>query len=456
MSSLAPIPSVPAALEAEIGLLSVLLVACDETYHEVKPLLGRGDFMLIKHQFVWDAITALVDNGTPVDVVTIGSHLKSRGLLDAVGGYPFLTSLVNDFVTSVWVVDYAKMISVAAGRRRLMALSDRLKSLAGDETKDFSALLSTAEAEFESLRMDNNRAPLISVGQAADDDYNRVMDILDGKIQAALPSSLALVNFWIDGYRRGEVICYAARPGVGKTTMLQTEALHLAEQGKVVVYAGLEQAPMELTRGLIAIKSGLPYSAITNARFSGKAELDIYSEAQAEVRKLPIWFADPDEALTPANLAAKVKTAIRRYNADVVIVDYIGLMEDDTKSDSRTQELASISRKIKRMARKTGLPFIVASQLNRGSEATADREPTLTNLAESDGLGRDADVVMFLWRESGVDIPETGEGVVLTRISVGKNRNGMTGKGTICLLVPSKKFTDYTDRLPPATKGRKS
>lgn len=430
--------SSPSSIEAEQAVLGAIMVD-GSIYSECAALVTQADFFLMKHQQIWRACIDLNAAGTPLDILTVSGWLGRNRVLEAVGGLGYLTSLLN--VVSINNAPfYAQLVQRAALRRRMMVLSDELKALARDETIDTEEILATAVGKIADLKISTERAPLVSAMDAADDEYERVEGIMNGQVVPFVPTSLAWLRYWMGGYQAGEMYGVAARPGFGKTTLLQTEMLYQAKLGHVVVFACLEQDPAEIMRGLICMEAGLPYDEVTRASELTALQFQRYTQAHARLRELPIWFAD-QERLTPATLTGKVKTAIMRYRAEIVYVDYIGLMEDDGKSESRTQELASMSRKLKRLAKTCHIPVVVAAQLNRGSEGMADRKPTLINIQGSDGLGFDSSVVLVLWRSSDVDLP-TGEGAIITGIACIKNRHGRQGEGSINLHVPSKQFKD--------------
>lgn len=431
----------PNSIEAEKALLGSVLIN-EAILTECMALVTQADFFLLKHQQAWRGIVELRRAGTPIDALTVGDWLNRHHVLEAIGGIGYLTGLMGDVVNPDNAPFYATLVQRAALRRRMLALSDELKTLARDESIDTESVLATVIGKVSELKINTERPLLTSAMDAADVEYARVESVMNGERTPFVPTSLGWLRYWMGGYQAGEMYAVAARPGVGKTTLLQTEALYQAKLGHTVVFACIEQDPPEIMRGLICMEAGLAYDRVTKANDLTADEFKRFDAAHARLRGLPFWFAD-QERLTPLTLTASVKTAIARYGAEIVYVDYIGLMEDDSKNESRTQELASMSRKLKRLAKTSHIPVVVAAQLNRGSESVADRKPTLINIQGSDGLGFDSSVVMVLWRSNDVELPK-GDGVIETGLAVIKNRHGRQGEGLIHLHVPSKQFKDIS------------
>ncbi len=432
----------PASVEAEMALLGACLVDLMATI-DCLTIVKQDDFFLLKHQMVWRAIIDLHHKAAPVDVLTVSDWLTRNHALDAVGGAPYLMSLINNAYSLSDAPFYAAIVQRASVRRRLMKASDEIKALAKDEAgHDIETVLALAQSKISDLQLPNERQGLVSISEAADIEFKRLEAILSGQMPSSVSTSMQVVKGLIKGYRRGEFIVVAARMGIGKTTFMQTEALYQASKGFNVVYACLEQDPAEITRGLICIWGSLPYDVVTEGVNMTPKQIEAYTKAYGEICQLPFWYAD-QERLTPSTLRAKVKTAIARHNADIVYVDYIGLMDSDGKEANRAQELSKISKELKSLARTSGVPIVAAAQLNR--DAAAGR-PTLKDLKDSDGPAADGDIVIALWRDNDDAAPRVG--VIPTNIDILKQRNGAIGWGKIGLRVPQKHFGDIENSTP--------
>lgn len=432
------IAQAPASIEAEMALLGTCLVD-SQSIAECAEIVGQGDFFLLKHQMIWRAVIDLHRVSAMVDVLTVTDWLTRNNAIEAIGGVSYLTALMNNLYSYDAAPFYAAIIRRASLRRSLMKVSDEIKALAMDESgTDIETVLSQAQSKIADLQLTGGRQALVSIKDAADTEFKRLEAILAGETPPSVPTSMKTVKGLIKGYRRGEFVVVSARMGVGKTTYMQTEALYQANNGFNVVYACLEQDPAEITRGLICIWGGLPYDVVTEGVGMTAQQIDAYTKAYGEICQLPFWFAD-QERLTPSTLRAKVKTAIARYKADIVYVDYIGLMDSDGggKEQNRAQELSKITRELKQLARISGIPIVAAAQLNR--DAAAGR-PTLKDIKDSDGAAADGDVVIALWRD--VDTPTPRVGMIETNIDVLKQRNGALGWGKIGMRVPQKHFGD--------------
>lgn len=435
--------TVPQVIEFEQALIGACLIEPECIADATTAGLKAGDFYLLKHTTLWDVLMQLQAVNAPTDVVTVCNVLKQAGQLEGVGGVLYITELMNSGYSTHNIPYYAEMIRRAAARRQLMRAADEIKALAANtSTADTETIIAQAQAKIAALGMIDGKQPLVSINDAANAEFKRLEDILEGKVSPSIPSSLITLKKLIKGYRRGELVVIAARMGVGKTTMMQTEAHYQARHGYKVVYACLEQAPAEITRGLICIEAGLPYDVVTEVKGMTEAQLAAYYAAQGVVSELPLWFADQDR-LTLSLLEAKVKRAIAQHNADIVYVDYLGLMdaEGGRKNDNRALELSRITGGLKQLARSSGIPIVLAAQLNR--DAAAGR-PTLKDIKDSDGAAADGDVVIALWRDVDVTTPKVG--LIETNVDVLKQRNGAIGYGKIGLRVPQKHFVDIENR----------
>lgn len=430
----------PASPEAEAALLGCLLIVPDILL-TISRYVRSEDFFLLKHRYVWDAMSRLHAGRSPIDVLTLAREMAAHKELDLVGGMGFFTELMNNIPSSMNAEYYAGIVEKTALRRRLMQASDMLKAYARDETLPIDEVRSKGLNALMGALMVRESQALTHISEAAEKDFIRLSDIIDGLSKPYIATKFAGIGALIGGYMAERVYIIGARPRVGKTTYCQSEALQMAQAGERVVYACMEQSPEEITRGLIAMMSGLSYKKLTEGTIT-EAEWRTYLQYRAEVSALPFWFAGKGK-LSPATLKQAVQLAVYQHDATIVFVDYIGLMKGDEKKPDRVSELESISVALHEMAVELKLPFIVAAQLNRGAEYGG--RPTLRDLKGSGSIEQDGDVVILLYRDDESD-SSIQQGTVITHWVIDKNRYGAEGEGVIGLLVPSKIFIDVTMR----------
>lgn len=445
----------PHSLEAEQGLLGAILADGPRVLDRIEGLAGPEDFYRADHRAIFSAAKALHDSGRPVDLLTVADALDARGESERTGGIAYLGDLGNGGFVASNARAYAKTIRERATLRGLQQTAADIMSAcalpAGRSPADIAA---EAEARMQALvdHTDTEPSRLQDVFCDVLADVQRRME-LGGRL-AGLSTGFGGLDGVTGGLEPGQLVIVAARPSVGKTVLGCNIAASVAASGVPLAFFTLEMTRREIAARILAARSGVTVAAMR----AGTSERDDWDRMSASVGASMAWpmFIDDTPAVTVAYVRAKARRIQRTHGLGLVVVDYLGLMRGI--GDSRTQEVGSISRGLKALAKELKVPVIALAQLNRASEGRPDKKPTLADLRDSGEIEQDADIVAMLHRESMHREAPEWEG--LAQLLIRKNRNGPTGECLLALDGPRMRFTDYhgpaptsSDRPKPTRRG---
>lgn len=415
--------SIPANPEAEEAVLGSLLIDPDAVI-KVATFLAADDFYRDKNAWIYQAILDLHERREPADFVTLVDELERRNQLQEVGGAAYITALINNVPSAVYVEHYARIVERTATLRRLIAAAGQIAALAYEEAQDVEEVVDRAEQIIFNVSERRIRRDLSPVRQVMHDVVDRI-DFLhrhQGEI-LGVPSGFVKLDKLLGGFQKSDLIILAARPSVGKTSLALNFALNAARKyRKVVAFFSLEMSAEQLVQRLLAMETGIDQQRLRRGEIADH-EWDMLMAAAGELSNTMLFIDD-----TPAASALELRTKARRLQAehglDLMVVDYLQLMRGDTRSENRVQEISYISRSLKSLARELEVPLIALSQLSRAVEARSDHKPQLSDLRESGAIEQDSDVVMFIYREDMVK--ENSEKKNIADIIVAKHRNGPT------------------------------
>jgi len=411
------------SLEAEEAVLGCVLINPD-AYFEVVPVLRPEDFYLHKHRWIWDAFVRLHDQRQPVDFITVGEELERRNQLEEVGGAAFLTHLVNTVPTSLHAEAYARIVQREAMRRRLLEAATTVAKLAYNEDQDINQIVNDAEAAVFAVAEQRLTKDVTPIKQAISAYYDRVQYLIEHRGEIlGVPTGFIDLDKLLGGLQKSDLIIVAGRPGSGKTGMMLNIAKHAAQiHKKRVAIFSLEMSTEQLVQRIIAQETAIDSQRLRLGEVRDE-ELPLFVQAINVLSDIPI-FLDDTPALTPLQLRAKCRRLDQEYGLDLVIVDYLQLMQGEGRSENRVQEVSYISRNLKALARELNVPVLAGAQLSRAVEQRTDKRPILSDLRESGSLEQDSDIVMFIHRP---DMYEKEAGRTnLADIIVAKHRNGPT------------------------------
>lgn len=404
--------------ELESAVLGAMLLSSN-TIDIVTEILKPDDFYVDANKDVYEAILSLYGRGSRVDILTVTNHMREKNTLEGAGGAYQITQLTNTVGTTAHIEEHALILKQASIKREGIGLGDRLINDGQDNTIDALEYLEGINKTVTEMTMEVQKKKAVSLDVA----------IIEGrKIRKAgkvrgVTSGINDIDKITRGWQKTDLIILAARPAMGKTAFALTMALNAGEA--VDIYS-LEQSTLQMTQRLISQKTGVPLGHIMGNDLRPD-ELERVEGAEMELASLPIYI-DDTPALSITDLSARARLAKRQRDTKLIIVDYIQLMAGKTnKNSNREQEISSISRGLKVIAKELDVPIIALSQLSRGVEARADKRPLLSDLRESGAIEQDADLVAFLYRPEYYKIKEFEDGDStegMGEVIISKHRNG--------------------------------
>lgn len=384
---------------------------------DVTPLLAADSFYDYRHQCVFRAMADLRAAGKPVDTVTVFEELRRRGQTADVPA-AYLAELWDEVPTGANVAYHAGIVRDRHLARSLIHFAGELARDAQDGAQPAEDLLGAAELALSALRLSGRESRLLAMPEVLDRATTRI-DARGRSADPGVTTGLGGLDAMIGGFRGGELICLAARPSVGKSALAQAIATNAARAGRRVLFASLEMAAAEVGQRLLVAESGVPNYLVRHGRVGDREAADLVA-ASERLRPLPVLF-DEDPGLSVARLAAKARAARRGGGLDLVVVDYLQLLKPENPRSPRHEQVGSMSRSLKLLAKELDAPVVALSQLTRAVDSEG-RAPRLSDIRESGSVEQDCDVVILMHRPGeGRSDPE------LIELIVAKQRNGETG-----------------------------
>lgn len=416
----------PQNLDAEKSLLGAVLID-EEVLADVSEHVKPDDFYEKRHGMIFGGMMRLYEKHKPVDLLTLTDELNKKDELEVIGGSAYLGELTNYVPTAANAEAYAEMVATAAVRRRLIKASADIAELGYNEDTTTQEILEKAEAELFSVSDQSLKQDLTSLESILTDSFDRLEELHrnKGALRGVRTGYRDLDNMTA-GLQRSDLIILAARPAMGKTTLVTNLAYNVATIAKQsVLFFSLEMSKEQLVDRMLADASGVDSWNIRTGNLSDD-DFSKLSDAMGELAEAPIYIDD-----TPGLSVLEMRTKARRQAHEaplgLIIVDYLQLMQASGRSDgNRVQEVSEISRGLKLIARELNVPVIALSQLSRSVESRSPQIPMLADLRESGSIEQDADIVMFIYREAYYN-PET-ERENITDLIIAKHRNGPVGK----------------------------
>ena len=428
----------PFSQEAEEAVIGAILID-PEMYHLVAGFLKAEHFFMLRHQYIWQSFERLSFRGEGIDHITLAEDLENRKLLETIGGRAYIIQVANNTGTSMYAEIYGRLVERTAIRRNLMVAADEIKKLALDESLNIDSIAGESENKlFAVTQAVSERRGSVPIWQALSEYYDKIEYLMQNPTTLGVPSGFRDVDALTGGYQRSDLIIFAGRPGSGKTSYLMGTAMTVARfHGRVGVFS-MEMSRDQLLMRLIAMETGINVQRLRLGKLNPQ-EASKFTEA---VGRMSQWFMfiDDTPALTPADLRSRCRRLKVEHGLDLIVIDYLQLMNAEARNRDRTQEVAYISRSTKELAKELNVPILAAAQLNRELEHRKDKRPILSDLKDSGGLEADADVVQFIYRDE-IYNPET-ELPNQAEIITAKHRNGPTGITTLYFEKSLTKFMD--------------
>ncbi len=433
----------PHSADAERSVLGAVMLNKDALF-DVLEILTPDDFYSDINKEIFDAARELNRRSEPVDILTVSEELKTRKKLEMVGGRSFVASLAADVPSTANAQSYARIIKEKAVLRKLITVSSDIVDKSYNSKTEASKVLDFAEQgifDIAKLTQKKDYTQLKDVFWTIMDEIDE-MSRNQGGLRG-LTTGFKDLDAKTSGLQRSDLIIVAARPSMGKTAFVLNVAQQSAIKAKAnVLIFSLEMSREQLGQRLLSIESNVELSKIK----SGDLSRDDWESLNIGIDRLANTNIYIDD--TPGISILEMKNKCRRLKAekglDLIIVDYLQLMTSDGRSEGRQQEVSTLSRQLKQLAREMDCPTIVLSQLSRAVEQRQDHRPQLSDLRESGAIEQDADVVMFLYRDEYYN-PESTEKPNTCEIIIAKQRNGPTGSVDLTWL---GKYTKFADRSP--------
>lgn len=430
--------------EAERSVLGSALLDKDALF-DVVELLTEDDFYSETHREIFRAVTDLYRRSAPVDALTVSEELKKRNSLEMVGGRAYVAALSADVPSTSNAAEYAKIISQKASLRRLITTADDIVQKSYEENMETNEILDYAERGIFEIAQKGQKSDFTHIKDVLLENINIIdkMSQLEGNL-TGLTTGFRDLDQMTSGLHRSDLIILAARPAMGKTAFALSVAQQAAIKGGAsVMIFSMEMSKEQLGQRLLSMESRIDMQNLKTGKLERK-DWDQINMALDALSKADINIDD-----TPGISIMEMKNKCRRLKAerglDLVVIDYLQLMSiEGKKNESRTQEISTLSRNLKLLARELDCPVIVLSQLSRAPEQRPNHRPMLADLRESGSIEQDADVVLFVHRESYYS--ETSQPTDKSSIIVAKQRSGPTGSVDVLWRGEQTKFleVDYT------------
>ena len=397
----------PQAIDLEEVVLGAMMVD-KKGVDEVIDILSPEAFYKEAHQHIFEAIFQLFENSEPIDLLTVSSQLKKNEKLALVGGDFYLISLTQKVSSSAHIEFHARIILQKFIQRSLIKISSEIIEDSYDETQDVFDLLDKAEAKLYEVTQGNIKRSSETAQNLVIQAKRKIEEISNKEGLSGIPSGFSKLDKLTSGWQESDLIIIAARPGMGKTALTLSMARNMAVNNNIpVAFFSLEMASVQLITRLISSETGLSSEKLRTGRLE-KHEWEQLNVKVKDLEKAPL-FIDDTPSLSIFDLRAKARRLSSQYGIKLVIVDYLQLMTASTslKGGNREQEISTISRNLKALAKELNVPVIALSQLSRAVETRGgSKRPILSDLRESGAIEQDADIVSFIYRPEYYKIDE--------------------------------------------------
>lgn len=414
----------PHSLEAEEAVLGSILINPDAIF-DVSNFLKPDAFYRLQNRWIYESILSLNERHEPVDYVTLVEELRRRDQLDDIGD-AYLAGLLNAVPTSINAEAYGRVVEDASLRRKLINAAGTIAKLAYNEAEDVNVVLDRSEQALFSISEQRTTRDLVPVKQIAHAYLDRIEQLREhGDEFIGIPTGFVDLDRLLGGLNRSDLVIIAARPSMGKTALLNAIALTAARRyGKRIAMFNLEMSAEQLVQRMIAAETRIDSQRLRRGDLSDD-EYAIFLEAIGRLSESRI-FIDDTPSISPLQLRTKCRRLYAEHGLDMVMVDYLQLMQAERPSNNRVQEVGEISRDLKGLARELDVPVVALAQLSRAVEQRQNKRPILSDLRDSGSIEQDADVVMFIYRDEYYN-QDTTDRPNIAEISVAKHRNGPTG-----------------------------
>ncbi|HEY8549413.1 MAG TPA: replicative DNA helicase [Vicinamibacterales bacterium] len=432
--SAAPERTLPHSLDAERSVLGAILLR-NETFNHAAAIIDANDFFRDAHRRIFNAMVQLNERGDAIDLVTLKEALTRSGELDEVGGVAYIARLIDGVPRATNVEHYATIIKEKSTLRSLITSANEILQEAYAASEDADEILDSAEKRIFEVADKRIRTGFVPLSALVEESFDTLSKLQQHRgLVSGVPTGFTELDEMTAGLQPGDLVIVAARPSMGKTSFTLNIAQHVGlnrERPMTVGFFSLEMSAQQLFLRLLTAEARIDAHRLR----SGYLSSDDYAKLVKAVGTLESAriFIDDTAAIGVLEMRAKARRLKADHGLDLLIVDYLQLMQGRGRFDNRQQELASISRSLKGLAKELNVPIIALSQLSRAPESRSDKRPQLSDLRESGALEQDADVVMMIFRP-GVYEKDNPDLQNVAEIIIAKQRNGPIGTVTLAFL----------------------
>jgi replicative DNA helicase len=437
--------TLPHNLEAERSVLGAILLHND-AFNLAAEVIDSDDFFRDAHRRIFDKMVKLSERHDAIDLVTLKDELARAGEIDEVGGPAYIAALVDGVPRSTNVEHYARIIKEKATLRNLIFSANRILSTAYEGAEDADVILDQAEHAIFAIADDKIRDGFVSLRDLARSSFETIEKLHARKeLITGVPTGFTDLDEKTSGLQPSDLIIVAARPSMGKTSLALNIAQHVGTKtGRTAGVFSLEMSKEQLFLRMLTAEARIDAHRLRGG-FLGERDWGRLSQALGTLSDSKI-FIDDTPSIGVLEMRAKCRRLASEHGLNLVVIDYIQLMQGRGRFENRTLEVASISRSLKGLAKELNVPVVVLSQLSRAPESRSDHRPQLSDLRESGALEQDADVVLFIYREdqyADKSAPPADEQGV-AEIIIGKQRNGPTGVVKLAFI---REFTRFENLM---------
>ncbi|MDU1056041.1 MAG: replicative DNA helicase [Negativicoccus succinicivorans] len=439
----------PQNVDAELSVLGAA-VTNKEAAIKATDVLQAADFYREANAVVFEAINNLIFHNQNVDVLTVTEELRRMGQLDNVGGVSYVTDLPNHLVSSLDVERHAQIVLEKARLRRLILAADTIAGEAYAGEGEVTDIVDAAERRILEVAKDERRQEMTAIGEIVQGQLDDIANKYTNKSGiTGLPTGFSGFDNITSGLQPSDLILVAARPSMGKTALTLNIAQHVAlKENKNVAFFSLEMSQEQLGLRMICSTALVDSQKLRTGRITSQDEWSRIMQAATALYDAPL-FIDDTPGITVAEMRSKARRLQAEKGLDLIIVDYLQLMQGSQgrrQAENRQQEISEISRSLKSLARELKVPVIALSQLSRSVESRQVKRPMLSDLRESGSLEQDADIVAFLYREGYYQQEIEDSSKNITEVIIAKHRNGATGTIQLYFHGQWTRFVDMTNR----------
>jgi replicative DNA helicase len=433
----------PHSIDAEQSIIGGLLLN-NEVLMNISSIINEDDFYRNDHRLIFISIKDLIDANEPCDVVTLSEKLVEKNQLEAAGGFAYLGNLVNNTPSAANIKAYALIVRERSVLRQLIKIGTNISD-SGFSPEGRKSTELVEEAEKQVFEIADKGASLKAGFQGMKELLKKNVDRIDklyhdGSAFTGIPTSFTDFDKQTSGLQPADLIIVAARPSMGKTSFSMNIAENVAiGEGKGVAVFSMEMPSDSLTLRMLSSLGRINQSKVR----SGQLDDDDWARltsAMSILNTAPIYI-DDTPALSPTEMKSRVRRLKREHQIDLIIIDYLQLMQIPGRGDNRVNEISEISRGLKAMAKEMNVPVIALSQLNRGLEQRPNKRPVMSDLRESGAIEQDADLIVFIYRDEVYN--EESEDKGTAEIIIGKQRNGPLGTSRLTFLGQYTRFENH-------------